>query len=147
MTQNEGPFWRNTVQKKVAGRWERIESRSKPGFPDCVALIESVTVLVELKSKPTFMKGLGTTGLQRQFLTTWCRDGGRAFLLAQADGEVMLIWGGDVDASTDADVWRDRAVVYGASTRAFDWTEMNQQLVHYVPADRIAYPSRGRMLF
>lgn len=126
MSRTEGVFYRNTVKPAVKnyalGRWERIETTTRDGFPDCVVLNGTRTSLVELKSKDTFVEGLGTTAVQRRFLTTWCLGGGDAYLLARVGSEVLFLWGVDVARTLDPDVWRKRALVHGWVTRDFDWS-------------------------
>lgn len=91
--QTEGMFWRNTVKPRVTGRWDRIETRTKDGFPDCIAVIGRRTSLVELKSKKTYESMLGCKLIQAHFLYQWCMDGGDAWLLAQCGSRILLVSG------------------------------------------------------
>lgn len=134
MGQVEGVFWRNTVKPQVKrlelGRWERIETTTRDGFPDCVVLADVRTSLVELKSKRGFVEGLGTTAVQRRFLQTWCMQGGDAYLLARVGTEILFLYGQHVERTLSATEWRKRALVHGVRTQEFDWERMFQYLRH-----------------
>jgi hypothetical protein len=106
-------------------------------------LVEGVTSLIELKSKKTFEIGLGTTALQRHFLKQWCLDGGKAYLLARVGKSIFFLWGADVGGTLTAQEWIDRSLVYGPSTRSFDFEAMHRELAF---ASNLR-PPRGRFQF
>lgn len=106
---SESSFWRD-AKSRSRNLWQRIESLSTGrGIPDSCILIDGVTVWAECKDVAGFVKGLGTTGLQRLWLRRWCEHGGRAFLAARVKHEVFLVQGWNVLVSATRPEWFDVA--------------------------------------
>lgn len=87
----ESKFWTQTVKPRLAGHSERIESPIGSGIPDVVNITKSVVNWIELKDKPTWEEGLGTTRIQRYWLRRWHDQGGHAYLLARCGKEMFFI--------------------------------------------------------
>jgi hypothetical protein len=96
------------------------------------------------------LPGLGTTARQRHFLKQWCRDGGRAFLLAKVREEVFLVWGEDVGEKLTLEEWRSRALMTGGRTLDYDlmaWFMSEWTPVQYAQrTERLRLPTAGARL-
>lgn len=93
------------LRDAVKGFWMRIEVASFAGFPDTITLQPNNRVsLVELKylrewpKRETTGSTLNVSGLQREFIKTWCRLGGSAYVLARVADEWLLIPGDKLGA-------------------------------------------------
>jgi hypothetical protein len=87
----ESKFWTERVKPKLTGHSERIESPIASGIPDVVNIAKTRVNWIELKDKPTWEEGLGTTRIQRYWLTRWYAEGGNAFLLARCGKEMFFV--------------------------------------------------------
>lgn len=90
MGRPESGFW-NSIKGRVPGFWQRIESPTTDGIPDCCCIVNGSTHWVELKSSRTFVSGLGTEPMQRYWMNRWHTYGGHAWVLARVGGHVIFI--------------------------------------------------------
>lgn len=127
----ESGFW-NYLKPKVIGRWQRIESPISSGFPDCMCLIDGVTLGVELKNKDCWCAGLGTSSIQRNWHKNWNEEGGLSFLLARINKDIILVGGWNLDNESGEKHWRSKAILE-ARVGDFDPVKLNQVMLEFRP--------------
>jgi hypothetical protein len=125
MGRPESGFWNSTVKPNAPGFWQRIESPTTDGIPDCCAILDGRVHWVELKALKAFESGLGTAPIQRYWMGRWREHGGSAWVLARVGKRVLFLdaaflpW--KLDPLDDTlSFYLEHAAVEG-TTRSFDW--------------------------
>lgn len=132
MGRPESSFW-NSIKGRVPGFWQRIESPTTDGIPDCCAIVEGRVHWIELKALHAFKEGLGTAPVQRYWMERWRKHGGAAWVLARVGDEVLFVWAGFLPWKLDPlddnlDHYREMAAVKGTS-RTFDFAALQRVMV------------------
>ena len=88
----ESELWQ-TAKKKLPGHWERVEDSLASGFPDCVGIVNRITIMIELKRQLFWQEDvhdLEISKVQALWHTRWYNKGGISYILAQVDRDIML---------------------------------------------------------
>lgn len=127
----ESKFWTQTVKPKLIGHSERIESPIGSGVPDVFNIVKGIVNVIELKDKPTWEEGLGTTRIQRYWLNRWHVEGGHAYLLARCGKEMFFISAEYIEIMPGQTMEDFRVMAQVWSPKAFDhahWGQVNSIL-------------------
>lgn len=127
------------LQHNMPGVWERIETRTKRGVPDCHYLIKGKTGWLELKYLPkwpardTTQTTLGLMPLQVHWQNRWAAHKGRCHVLVRvggARGGWLLVPGARVVRKDTEVGWLNRAQYWWG---VMNFEQLTQQLLFDPP--------------